>query len=82
VWLFVARKRLPTPFTSRATKPSPTLIVLPVLTLAPNGEKPFGASSPVSSPQVCRSNFVFSATRRSFRHPTPFAEKMKFEGQA
>jgi hypothetical protein len=27
------RKRLPTPFTSRATKPNPTLIYLPVLTL-------------------------------------------------
>jgi hypothetical protein len=29
--LAVARKRLPTPFALRTTKPNPTVIVLPVL---------------------------------------------------
>jgi hypothetical protein len=32
MWFVVARKRLPTPFATRATKLSPTVIVLPVLT--------------------------------------------------
>jgi hypothetical protein len=31
MWLAVARKRLPTPFALRTTKPNPTVIVLPVL---------------------------------------------------
>jgi hypothetical protein len=31
MWFVVARKRLPTPFALRNTKPNPTLIVLPVL---------------------------------------------------
>jgi amidophosphoribosyltransferase len=34
MWFVVARKRLPTPFALRTTKPNPTVIVLPVLSVA------------------------------------------------
>jgi hypothetical protein len=33
MWMVVSRKRLPTPFAPRTTKPNPTAIVLPVLSL-------------------------------------------------
>jgi hypothetical protein len=69
MWFVVARKRLPTPFALRTTKPNPTAIVLPVprspvTALASAAGTPSDAELPLSGHAKPTKMFSLTNSRR------------------